>query len=413
MVADTLCDHEDTSVMGYMFAFVVGVFVFALKVVALLLCILIYLARKLSRKALYLPGEFGEELRQERDSQQTRRCDSGSDYRFRLPLSDNAEEYYELTEASVQEVMLGTSDDVSVSSWLFRHRQVERDTCIVYLHGNAGNAAMRLPLIAGAFHDIPVDLLVLDYRGYGNSDDATPTERGLRRDVAAAIDYVCQQRQYKNVYLLGRSLGGAVAIAGALQYQDHDKLRGVIVENSFDNIHTMALVLLRQLGLDSLVDTFTAHAPLRIILKGLLHICVADAWRSDERVARLCLPVLFVSGEDDELVPPGCTRRLVERTAVCEHWSVPGAGHNNLPLVAGIEYYRRLRDFIRHHNSGRPVVRVHADRESLDETSSGNSNTIRSSRRSDRQQALDNEPEPSLDSLPDDDAPLLHPHLRT
>jgi hypothetical protein len=113
----------------------------------------------------------------------------------------------------------------------------------------------------------------------------------------------------------------------------------VIVENTFTSVPDMVDVLMPFLR------------PLR---PWLLKI----KWASIDIVHRLDVPMLFISGLKDELVPPIMMKRLhdaskaaraeSERDAV-EIFTVPGGGHGDTQRVAGEAYIARVRDFIARH----------------------------------------------------------------
>ncbi len=76
-----------------------------------------------------------------------------------------------------------------------------------------------------------VDVLLVDYRGYGSSSQAAVTEEGLRADAKAVLNYLNKDEHYTRVIIFGRSLGGAVAIAAAV---DQPYLvSAIMVENTF------------------------------------------------------------------------------------------------------------------------------------------------------------------------------------
>ncbi len=79
--------------------------------------------------------------------------------------------------------------------------------------------------------EVHVDVLLVDYRGYGSSSQATITEEGLRTDAKAVLQYLKKNEQYTRIIIFGRSLGGAVAIAAAVDNPCH--VSAIIVENTF------------------------------------------------------------------------------------------------------------------------------------------------------------------------------------
>ena len=90
---------------------------------------------------------------------------------------------------------------------------------IIFFHGNAGNIGLRLPNAIQMYHYLTANIWLIEYRGYGDSDDAKPTEDGLKLDAEGIMNYInvhANTRQLYNVdprrlFVFGRSLGGAVA----------------------------------------------------------------------------------------------------------------------------------------------------------------------------------------------------------
>jgi fermentation-respiration switch protein FrsA (DUF1100 family) len=144
--------------------------------------------------------------------------------------SDYAMEY--------DDVELVTADGVRLHAWLIlQPGGASADAAtFIYFHGNAGNLAHRLPDIR-AFFQSGFNMLVVSYRGYGDSE-GSPSERGLKLDSAAAVAYAGDRGDVLDVeklFLFGRSIGGAVALAAAAS-AGKGVIAGVVVENTFSSI---------------------------------------------------------------------------------------------------------------------------------------------------------------------------------
>ncbi|MGD8396919.1 MAG: alpha/beta fold hydrolase, partial [Candidatus Eiseniibacteriota bacterium] len=87
----------------------------------------------------------------------------------------------------------------------------ERPT-VLFLHGNAGNISHRLETVQ-MLHGLDVDLLLIDYRGYGRSS-GRPGEAGTYRDADAAWRHLVETRAVSTdrLVVFGRSLGAAIAV---------------------------------------------------------------------------------------------------------------------------------------------------------------------------------------------------------
>jgi fermentation-respiration switch protein FrsA (DUF1100 family) len=108
-----------------------------------------------------------------------------------------------------EEVWLETADSERLHAWWVPHPEA-RGT-VLFSHGNAGNISHRVDSLE-LFHALAVNVLIYDYRGYGQSA-GRPTEAGLYRDGEAALAWLEQARGVPAaaVVQFGRSMGAAVA----------------------------------------------------------------------------------------------------------------------------------------------------------------------------------------------------------
>jgi len=123
-----------------------------------------------------------------------------------------------------------TSDGVKLHAWY-----VPADGAagtVLFCHGNGGNVSDRLDTIL-VHHQLGMNVLVFDYRGYGKSE-GKPTEEGTYRDAEAAWKYLVETRGTApgRIIIHGRSLGGAVAAHLARDCTP----AALVVESSFYDI---------------------------------------------------------------------------------------------------------------------------------------------------------------------------------
>lgn len=211
-----------------------------------------------------------------------------------------------------RDVDIVADDGVKLHGWLITQARASREAAtFVYFHGNAGNIGHRLQ-DARRFYARGYNLLMVSYRGYGRSEGA-PNEPGLMRDAAAAIAYAADRADVidtRRVYLFGRSIGGAVAIAAAAAARANT-VRGLVIENSFTSIDDMIDVVL---------------PPLRAF-----KFLNRNKWDSLSRIKDVKVPILFISGQRDELCPPIHMRRLheeAENSPIREFHTVANGTHN-------------------------------------------------------------------------------------
>ncbi|KAK0455630.1 Alpha/Beta hydrolase protein [Desarmillaria tabescens] len=188
------------------------------------------------------------------------------------------------------EVDVVTSDNVVLKCYLIRaaHSPSPRATVILF-HGNGYHVWHHLHC-SQQFHRLKCNVLMVSYRGYGSSK-GVPTERGLRRDAQAALDFVLADSQLSSVPIVlhGHSLGGAVAVD--LVSRNPTKVQALIIENTFLSIPTVArdIPFIRYF-------TFFVH----------------QKWDSASKISSIprTTPILMLSGDRDEVVPQKHMREL-------------------------------------------------------------------------------------------------------
>ena len=237
-------------------------------------------------------------------------------------------------------------DGVHIHAWLLVAQQVQQSQqslsskgvpTILFFHGNAGNIGLRIPNMLELHRSCaPVNILMVEYRGYGNSDSVTPNEHGLRLDAQAAYHYCLQHDKIDStlLYAFGRSLGGAVAISLADYAQRHSQhdppLAGVMVENTFTSVSAMV---------DKLMPFLTPIKP----------IVLRIGWDSTKLVPALTLPILFLAGDSDELVPHQHMKDLLAlstASVLVQMHIIKGGTHNESWWKGGTLYWEAIRNFL-------------------------------------------------------------------
>ena len=196
---------------------------------------------------------------------------------------------------------------------------------LLYLHGNGVNIGANAAH-ADRFHRMGFAVLIIDYRGYGLSEGSFPNETSVYLDAATAWNYLVNQRQIQpsDIFIYGHSLGGAIAINLAVQ---QPKAAGLIVESSFSSIQNVV-------NLRSQFKLF----PVSFILN--------QRFDSINKVKDLQIPVLFIHGTDDFVVPDSMSRQLYAAAPEPKQTLiVPNAGHNDVAEVAGWQYFQTVEKF--------------------------------------------------------------------
>jgi pimeloyl-ACP methyl ester carboxylesterase len=100
---------------------------------------------------------------------------------------------------------------------------------ILYFHGQNGNLGDTVDSLA-ALHGAGLNVFAFDYRGYGQSQFARPSEARWREDAESAIEYLTNTRHIPagSIVLFGRGLGANLALETA---SAHPQLAGVVMDD--------------------------------------------------------------------------------------------------------------------------------------------------------------------------------------
>ena len=231
-------------------------------------------------------------------------------------------------------------DGVFIHSWLLlRETQTasrsNKNTLptLVFFHGNAGNIGLRLPNALQMLQYLNANILMVEYRGYGDSDSVPPNEAGLKLDAVAALRFISSHPKIDptKIFLFGRSLGGAVAFSLA-QYAEQKgfPLAGVVVENTF-------------LSISAMVDHLMPYvAPLKTLVLRI-------DWNSEKIVPTLTMPIFYLAGGQDQLVPHSHMVQLYKRTKqsrLVRMHVVPDGTHNETWMQGGQDYWDAFASFL-------------------------------------------------------------------
>jgi len=202
---------------------------------------------------------------------------------------------------------------------------------VLYLHGNDANLGANVDHVA-ALHRIGFSVLAVDYRGYGKSEGAFPSESRMYDDAEAAWSYLVRERNVDRgqAFIYGHSLGGAVAIELALR---RPEAAGVVVESAFTSMSDMAKIGYWMFPIDWLLN---------------------QRFDSLAKLPLLRVPVLFIHGMADAEVPYAMSERLFA-AAPEPKWLtlIPGAGHEDSASVGGALYTRAVLEFVQENQRGR------------------------------------------------------------
>ena len=193
---------------------------------------------------------------------------------------------------------------------------------MLYLHGARWDVRGSAPRIR-RMHDLGFAVLGIDYRGFGRSTPALPSEGLAAEDARAAWRWLADRHPQARRFIFGHSLGGAIAVQLATEVGDE---AGLIVEGTFTSIPDVVTTL--RWG-------WLPVAPL-----------ITQRFDAASRIAEVGSPVLVVHGSEDALIKPELGQALFERARAPKRFVlVEGGSHHNTNQVGQPQYRQALAEF--------------------------------------------------------------------
>lgn len=204
----------------------------------------------------------------------------------------------------------GDGEPVKLHALWLAHERPDAPV-MLYLHG------ARWDVVSSSFRmrrlqALGVSVLGIDYRGFGRSTAALPSEASAYEDARAAWEWLREQHPQRPRLIYGHSLGSAIAVHLAAEVNDES---GVIVEGGFTSI-------------PDVVATFRyGWLPLRAL--------ITQRFDAAERIAEVGSPVLVVHGASDRLIQPALGRALFEHARAPKRFILAEGGtHHNAQAMA-------------------------------------------------------------------------------
>lgn len=181
---------------------------------------------------------------------------------------------------------------------------------VYYLHGNGGarGGNHRRSLYRVLAYNLNYHLVAIDYRGYGDSENLSPTVDGLIRDATAGYEWLLSQANHdsKRIIVWGHSLGTSIATYLVSNLPKDQKPLGLVLESPFN----------------TLKDVVREH-PFATPFKIFPHFdyFFVDPMvnsrdtnlDSESRIGDVTCPLIIMHALDDVIIPYHLGHRLYER----------------------------------------------------------------------------------------------------
>jgi len=198
---------------------------------------------------------------------------------------------------------------------------------ILFFHGN-GEVIYDYDDIAPLYNNLGINLIVADYRGYGDSGGTpsfTDVSRNAKVILKSAKNELAQRGYRSELWVMGRSLGSISALEVAANCPD--QIQGLIIESGFGNILTVMKQWSRALK-ENPLPQFDQE-------------CL-------DMVKSITVPALLLHGDRDEVVLYREGLDLYENLGSLDKkmMTVYNAGHNDIMFVGLQQYFGAIVDFI-------------------------------------------------------------------
>jgi hypothetical protein len=189
------------------------------------------------------------------------------------------------------DIYLDTQDGERLHGWWIPAKGEPRGT-VYFLHGNAQNISSHLLNVAWLPKE-NYNLFLIDYRGYGQSTGA-PDIEGALHDVETGMRWLADKHSEQDLYLLGQSLGGGLAIMLASEWTQRNEqppLNGVILDSTFSGFRAIA---------QEKLDGFWLTWPFQIPLSWT----IPDEYEGVDHIAGISpVPVMVIHSVRDGIIP--------------------------------------------------------------------------------------------------------------
>jgi abhydrolase domain-containing protein 17 len=219
-----------------------------------------------------------------------------------------------LADAQLVKLHSGAADHQHTITALYIPNQQARYT-ILFSHGNAEDIGDNLPFFE-MLHRAGYAVFAYDYRGYGTSE-GTPSERGVYEDIEAAYLHLTGELHVPPSRII--SHGRSVGCGAAIHLAGSHPVAALIIESPF-------------------ISAF------RVLTR--VPLLPFDKFNNLRSMRNVHVPVLVMHGRADNVIPFSHGKRIFDAAnPPKQHLWVDRAGHNDLLLTAGPQYFQALQSF--------------------------------------------------------------------
>lgn len=187
-------------------------------------------------------------------------------------------------------------------------------TVILFFHANAEDLGMSFAVLKHIRDQFKVNVLAVEYPGYGLLNGMTPSEDAVYEVALTAFRFLVDEInvRYSQIILFGRSLGSGPAVFLAAQYP----VGGLILVSAFSSI----------------------RAAVQSIVGRLVAMTFNERFPNSKIIANVSCSTLFIHGESDCLIPAEHSLRLFKRCRARKLLITPAKMEHNSNLFGDANY---------------------------------------------------------------------------
>ena len=220
----------------------------------------------------------------------------------------------------IEEQWITVGDGQKLHGWFIPGPRAD-SPAVLYLHGARWNLSASVTRI-DRWRQLGFAVLAVDYRGFGKSTDVAPSEAYAYEDAEAAWKHLGTLAPGRKRYIVGHSLGGAIAAELARR---EPSASGLVLEATFTSVKDM-------------ID----ESPWGFLPVGLI---LTQRFDTLAKVSQLNMPVLVTHGTNDSIVPFHMGERLYDAVRAPKRFiRVEGAGHHNLSGAGFSDYQQAVKE---------------------------------------------------------------------
>ena len=246
-----------------------------------------------------------------------------------------------LTVKSIQK-SIKNEDDAEIHALELKNY----DTChsyIILCHPMTSDAK-DMAVYAYHFFDLGFNVLIPEARGYGESEYKKINMGWLDRyDVLLWVDEIIKNDSNASVFLFGVGMGGStVLMASSLDLPKN--VKGIISDSAYSDVHS---------AFKANIKNIYAIPSFPVVNMASLYVQLTQGWSFKEnsaleQVKNAKVPVLFIHGSDDEVIPVSQSNDMYEACSAkgSDHLLISGASHAQTLSKNSEKYWLNVDLFI-------------------------------------------------------------------